>query len=59
MDQSGNKWEPYTNITQFGGKTMFREFVKGAGDEWLRQLLPRTFGGTGPAGRKKRRRKVG
>ena len=50
-----NIWEPYTNITRFGGRTLFREFVKEAGDERLRQLLPRTFGSTGPARRKRRR----
>ena len=51
-----NTWEPHTNITRFGGRTLFREFVKEAGAEQLRQLLPRTFGGTGPARRKRRKR---
>ena len=28
-----NTWEPLTNITRFGGRTMFRKFVSQIDDE--------------------------
>ena len=55
-DQSENSWEPHTNITRYGGRDTFRQFVREADDERLRQLLPRTFGGTGQPKRRKRRK---
>lgn len=58
QDHSGNTWEPYMNITRYGGKATFREIVKEAGDERLRQLLTRMFGGTGQV-KRKRKRKAG
>ena len=44
-----NTWEPYTNLTRFGSgsKAIFMEFVNGANDQRLRQLLPKAYGGTG------------
>ena len=52
-----NTSEPLANITRFGGKALFQEFVDGVDDERLRQLklLPKAYGGTGRG----RRRQVG
>lgn len=53
----GNTWE-LTNITRYGGKALFQEFVNStlADDERLRKFLPKPYGGTAPAKRRGRRK---
>ena len=52
-----NTWEPYTNLTRFGSgcKEIFKAFVEEVNDQDLRQLLPKSYGGTGIRRRKSRR----
>ena len=44
-----NTWEPYTNLTRFGSgsRGIFKAFVEEVNDQNLRQLLPKSYGGTG------------
>ena len=52
-----NTWEPYTNLTRFGSgcKEIFKAFVEEVNDQDLRQLHPKSYGGTGIRRRKSRR----
>ena len=42
-DATENTFEPYTNITRYGGKAMFTKFVEEMDDQELSKLLPRAF----------------
>jgi hypothetical protein len=42
-DDTENTFEPHSNITRYGGKTMFREYVTRMDDPELSKLLPKAL----------------
>jgi hypothetical protein len=42
-EATANTFEPHTNITRYGGKTMFKEFIASTDDPELSKLIPRAL----------------